>query len=248
MTDPIRHRPARRQFVAAGNQTRFDFDFQVFEADDLEVWVGAERQVEGFSVAGVSSPRGGYVSFRQAPAAGALVTLRRRMDLERTTTLPPGLPHAAALNLELDRLAAGLQQVADDVTQAATRAPTSQDTADLTLPPPAPRRALMWNAAGTGLTNGTVDMDEAVGRIDAQAAAVTEAAGRAAASAVASERSRKAVAQVEQGIRDAADAAARDIASAADRAELAASNARALVDDAANPRRAYRVLRLLNIW
>lgn len=165
----------RIHYVADGVQSAFSFPFAIFRDTDLEVWLDDVKQTSGYSVSGAGITTGGTAILAAPPAPGVGVTLRRRLALARTTDYQAdGLIRAKTLNDELDFQVAAVQQVAEELGRAVKRSPTSPSTADLTLPEPAPRRAIRWNDSGTALVNTTTD-PEAVGDA-AQAAAEATAA------------------------------------------------------------------------
>ena len=105
----------RVQYVADGRQTAFPFPFPIFASEDLEVHHGAALQATGFTVSGSGVTAGGSVSFAAAPALNTVITLSRRVPIERVTDFQESGPLSAlALNTELDVLTACLQQVAGD--------------------------------------------------------------------------------------------------------------------------------------
>jgi hypothetical protein len=95
--------------IADGNAVEFTFDFAIFQSGDLEVFLDASLQADGFTIGGGYPSDGGTVVFQQAPAAGTVVTLQRRLSIERTTDFQPsGALIANTLNEEFDRLVAML--------------------------------------------------------------------------------------------------------------------------------------------
>ena len=73
----------RVQYVASGAQGAFTYPFPIFKPSDIEVFLDGLRQVSGFTVTGAGQSSGGTVAFATAPQAGAVVTLRRRLALQR---------------------------------------------------------------------------------------------------------------------------------------------------------------------
>ena len=67
----------RIQYVGNGAQTAFPYPFPIFKNEDLEVYLGTDKQNAGFTIAGAGSSNGGTVTFTVAPTDGILVTLRR---------------------------------------------------------------------------------------------------------------------------------------------------------------------------
>jgi hypothetical protein len=105
----------RVQHIADGQVSEFTFDFAIFQSSDLEVFLDACRQTDGFAVEGTYPADGGTVVFQRAPAVGTVVTLRRRLSIERTTDFQPAADLLAnTLDAEFDRLVAILQQVDGD--------------------------------------------------------------------------------------------------------------------------------------
>jgi hypothetical protein len=140
----------RVQYVASGAQTAFTFPFPIFKPADLEVFLDGARQSGGFTVTGAGQSAGGTVTFGAPPAAGTLVTLRRRLVLQRTSDFQEnGELRARVLNDELDYQIAALQQVADDLGRALQFGPTDAGAAPV-LPVRAARasRLLGFDAAG----------------------------------------------------------------------------------------------------
>ncbi|TAN58264.1 MAG: hypothetical protein EPN20_16545 [Magnetospirillum sp.] len=217
----------RIQFVGTGAQTAFTYPFPIFAAGDLEVWLGAVLQSSGYAVAGVGSSNGGTVTLTPAPSNGVVVTLRRRIDIQRTSDFQAdGVIRADVLNSELDYQTMAIQQAAEDAGRAVKRAVTSASTADLTLPEPSSGKAIKWNSAGTGLENSVTDADQVL-------AAATAQANAAAASSAASSISQAAAstsAAAASTARAACDAATAT--TAADRAAVAADTATVAADKA----------------
>jgi pectate lyase-like protein len=147
--------PAPRvQHIADGQVSEFTFDFAIFQSSDLEVFLDACRQMDGFSVAGTYPADGGTVVFQRAPAAGTAVTLRRRLSIERTTDFQPAADLLAnTLDAEFDRLVAILQQVDGEASLAVHAGPTEAD-ANLLLPARESRagRILAFDEAGNVTT------------------------------------------------------------------------------------------------
>jgi hypothetical protein len=106
----------RVQYVGDGARTDFAFPFPIFDAEDLELRVGAVVLTGGYTVAGAGETEGGTASLAAPPAAGEIVTLRRRMTVERNTDFQDnGLLRARTLNDELDRVVAVLQEQRDEI-------------------------------------------------------------------------------------------------------------------------------------
>ncbi len=105
------------RYVANGTETEFEFPFPVFATEDLKIYLNGAPQISGFDIHNPGMTDGGSVTFDRAPADGTIVTLERRLPLERVTDfLEGGDFSAAAINNELDYLTAGLQQIDRDLS------------------------------------------------------------------------------------------------------------------------------------
>lgn len=149
----------RVQYIADGAQTAFVFPFPIFASEDLEVSLGAARQSGGFTVAGSGVGSGGTVTLGTAPAAGTVVTLRRRVPIERVSDfLESGPLPASALNTEFDVLTACVQQVADDQSLMLRYAATDLPASTL-LPGRAARAGKLLSFDGDGAPSATPPVD-----------------------------------------------------------------------------------------
>jgi len=190
----------RVQYTADGVQTQFTYTFPIFEDADLEVYLDATKQSIDFSIAGAGDSSGGSVTFTTAPANGILVTLARRLAVQRTSDFQEsGEFRSKVINDELDYLTAAVQQVADDQSRSAQMPITESVSVDMNLPTPAANTAVVWNATADGFANGpTVDeISKAKGYADdafIQAGAAGESATAADLSADAADTSAKAAA------------------------------------------------------
>lgn len=104
------------RYVANGVQTVFAYPFPIFASEDLKVYFDGSLQSSGYDVADAGETDGGSVTFDAAPGNGIVVTLERRLPLERVSDfLEGGDFSAAAINTELDYLTASVQQVDRDM-------------------------------------------------------------------------------------------------------------------------------------
>ena len=103
------------RYLANGTQTVFAYPFPIFASEDLAVFFSGAPQASGFTIDEAGETDGGTVTFDTAPLGGMIVTLARRMPLERLTDFIEGGDFSAqAINTELDYLVAGLQQINRD--------------------------------------------------------------------------------------------------------------------------------------
>lgn len=105
------------RYVANGVQTDFQYDFPIFASEDMAVYFDGARQYSGFDITDAGETEGGLVTFDEAPANGIIVTLERRLPLERVTDFLEGGDFSAqAINNELDYLTASVQQINRDLS------------------------------------------------------------------------------------------------------------------------------------
>jgi hypothetical protein len=105
------------RYVANGIKTEFEYPFPLFASEDVRVFLNGAPQYSGFDVKNAGSTNGGKVKFDNAPANGVIVTLERKIPLERMTDFLEGGDFSArAINNELDYLTASIQQVSRDLS------------------------------------------------------------------------------------------------------------------------------------
>ncbi|MDV7341774.1 hypothetical protein RYZ26_19390 [Terasakiella sp. A23] len=167
-------------------QTEFIYLFPIFKEGDLEVYLDDALQTTGYSVAGAGQSAGGSVTFDTPPQAGVVVTLRRRLVIERTSDFAEGGAfHAHVINQELDYLVAVAQQNADDLNRSVLLNPTDADAA-LVLPSKEDRTDKTLAFDGNGSPIAGPGSDE-IAAAQANAETATQAAIDASAAQAAAE-------------------------------------------------------------
>lgn len=193
----------RVHLVAAANQTVFEYQFPVFTADDIDVYLDSTKQTTGYTVNLASEGVLGNVTFDTAPAENTVVTLTRRIAIQRTSDFQEsGEFRSKVINDELDYQTAALQQVADDQSRSPQMPITYNDVIDMTLPLPVSDQALVWNSAANGFVNGPTvnEISNAQGyaqsasdSAQASATSASSASGSAAAAATSASQAATAV-------------------------------------------------------
>jgi hypothetical protein len=103
------------RFVADGTNNKFNFNFPIFKNSDLIIRIDGVRQYSAFVIKGAGKTNGGTVEFTDAPKSGGVITLERRLPLERITDFIEGGDFSArSINNELDYLMGSIQQVQRD--------------------------------------------------------------------------------------------------------------------------------------
>lgn len=171
----------RVHYTTDGVQMEYIYPFPIFKNDDLKIYVGTVQQSTGFTIVGAGNSAGGSVIFDEPPTASAVVTLVRRLEVQRTSDFQEsGEFRSKVINDELDYLTAALQQVADDQGRSMQLAITQVGVIDTGLPSPAANTSIIWNDTADGFTNGPT-VDEVV---HAQSYATNAEASAAAAQLV----------------------------------------------------------------
>ncbi|MGZ9033396.1 MAG: hypothetical protein ACXW25_03160, partial [Rhodospirillales bacterium] len=127
-------------------------------------FLDGQRLAAGMTVPGAGETAGGSVILDAAPDEGVLVTVRRRIAVERTTDFQPAGGFSARLiNDEFDYLTAALQQVAADA-ETSLRLAATEPVVDMTLPgvPARAGRMLAFDGLGRPLPESR---DEVAGQL-----------------------------------------------------------------------------------
>jgi len=105
------------RYVTNGTQTTFQYPFPIFASEDLSVYFDGAEQFNGFDVSDAGETSGGVIEFDTPPSNGTVLTLERRLPLERITDFIEGGDFSAqAINNELDYLTGSLQQIDRDIS------------------------------------------------------------------------------------------------------------------------------------
>lgn len=190
----------RIQYRGNGEVTEFFYNFVIFAAGDMEVYLDDALQVSGYEVVGAGDKEGGKVVFEKAPASGVLVTLSRKLEISRRSDFQEGgVLRSKILNYEFDYIVACLQQISAAIDRTMILPAYAEDV-NLKLPSPSCGKAILWNEDASGLCNSDVDINnldaaltEAVATTTANAAATAEQSAIATAqAAVATEKAEEA--------------------------------------------------------
>jgi len=145
----------RIQYTSDGVQAAFTYPFPIFENVDLEVYADAALQSTGLTITGAGDSAGGLVTFDTAPVSGMIITLARRLNIQRTSDFQEsGEFRSKVINDELDYLTASLQQVSDDQSRSLQMSITESKNVDTTLPTPVANMSIVWNDTESGFVNG----------------------------------------------------------------------------------------------
>ncbi len=147
----------RAQYTCNGVQTIYLYPFPIFTNDDLQVLFDGAPQYAGYAITGAGGSAGGAVTFVTPPGSGIILTLARRLDIQRVSDFIEGSSFAArTLNTELDYHIASVQQVAADQAPM-LRYPDNETAPRVELPDRASRanKILGFNSAGEPIPYAT---------------------------------------------------------------------------------------------
>lgn len=131
-------------YTGDGTTKIFTYDFRVIEETDLYVYIDDVVQTSGYTVSGIDDPNGGEVTFTTAPSNGALVTLRRKTPINRSTDYTyAGSLDADILDSDFDRIVTMIQD---------------RETTELSLSDSNPHG---WDAKGNRIINVGTPIDDA---------------------------------------------------------------------------------------
>lgn len=126
----------RVAYTATASQTVFPFDFIIFEEANLVVYQNEDVLTLGddYTVEGEGEEEGGTVTLLTGATAGDSIILVRVLPIEQETHIPASGPlNIPAINLELSRHIAIMQQIADSISRVVTL-PDSDPSASLVIP------------------------------------------------------------------------------------------------------------------
>jgi hypothetical protein len=154
-------KPRRVSLTADGILTDFDFDFKIFDENDIVVYLLDTSDVAtlqtittDYTVAFDSEDETGTVTFLTAPTDQYTVLMISNADYEQSTDIPKGGGFSEpVVEKAYDLLAIQIQQLVDGLDRAVTLSDTSVLTS-VELPDPAVADApIGWNSTADGLVN-----------------------------------------------------------------------------------------------
>lgn len=148
----IQNENARNSYTANGTNTSFAYTFKIFDATDLEVYVGDVLQ-SSYSVTGAGDDLGGNVIFTTAPSNGETITIIRNEPFTQQIDYVEGDAFPSAAHEQgLDRSVLRDLTLKEIIDRCLTL-PVSLSNVSPLLPTPVPNYLLGWNELGTGITN-----------------------------------------------------------------------------------------------
>ena len=154
-------------FIADGEVREFHFNFQIFEAGDVDVYLDETLTDTGYNVS-IDEEIGGKVIFSQPPVNGTRITIIRNLDIKRTSDFQEGGAfRAKVINHELDYQVATLQQLDEKIGRSMIYPPYVQDGVSMQLPLPSAGKALVWNQQATALINSSINVDNTIAEVTA---------------------------------------------------------------------------------
>lgn len=128
----------RVAYTASGGQTAFTYTFEILAATDLKVYKNGVALVysSDYTVSGVGAQSGGTVTLLSAASLNDTVVIYRDQALSRTTDYQAGAKlNPDTLDLDLDRVVLGVQQIERDVARSIHITPyDTRSDSSLSLP------------------------------------------------------------------------------------------------------------------
>jgi len=149
----------RSQYTATSGQTVFSVPFEFFANSDLKVYRNSTllTLTTNYTVTGAGVTGGGSVTFVTGATAGDIVTITRNIAVQRVTDFPTSGPfNIEALNTDLDRLTAMMQEREDGLTRVVQLSETDT-SASLQLPSVSSRAS---KVLGFDISGNTIAMQE----------------------------------------------------------------------------------------
>ncbi len=150
-------------YIADGEVQEFNFNFQIFEAGDLDVYLDETLTDSGYNVTINENSYGGKVVFAEPPSNGTRITIIRNLEIKRTSDFQEGGAfRAKVINHELDYQVATLEQLDEKIGRSMIYPPYAQEGVSTSLPLPSAGKALVWNQEASALTNSLINPDNLI--------------------------------------------------------------------------------------
>lgn len=149
---------ALNQYTAAAGQTVFSYTFEIFADADLQVYVGTSLQTldSNYTVQDAGKTGGGTITFLVGRSDGEIITIERKLAVERTTSFNQAQGFDADdLNVELRRIFMLLQQIETSFRLRGFQVPVTTLLSGIvtSLPAPEAGKFLRWDGDGDQLVN-----------------------------------------------------------------------------------------------
>lgn len=149
-------------FIGDGETKEFNFTFNIFRDDYIDVYINREIQASGYKVASTNYENGGgVVVFDEAPKQGDEIKIIRNLPIKRTTDFKEGGPfRASRVNGEFDYQVGCFEQLDEKIDRAILKPVSLIEDINLSLPIPEKGKALIWDTKELGLKNSELNIDE----------------------------------------------------------------------------------------
>lgn len=149
------------KYIADGETNSFEFNFIIFDENDLKIYIDSVEKLDGFTV-NINEDGTGTVNFTANPVLDQEIVILRNLEVKRVTDFKPYASlKAEDINYELDYLTA-VQQDLDERVNRSLKVPLTSEITDLELPIPKAGYALVWNETEDGFENSEIDIAEEV--------------------------------------------------------------------------------------
>jgi len=180
-TIDITENDARIQYTANAAQTVFNYDFILFDQDDVVVVVDGVVQTltTDYMVTGLEVEAGGTIVLTSGATGGEIVTIFRDTAPQRSSQYQAdGIFDAAPFERDFDIVTTILQEQKRDISRS-VKLDVDSPLVGISLPAASNNAIIAWNSNGTALVNGpsTAAFETATNTAVAAAATATTQAG-----------------------------------------------------------------------
>ena len=148
--------PTHIEYLGDGGDVTFTFPFPITASTELEVRVNGAVRTDDFhyDLEGVGSLTGGTVTFRTAPVANTVISLRLITAYEQLLNLLPNTPlPAVSLEGQLDQIVKMIQVLDEELSRRPLLAVGVEAALrHRVFPPPLPLKLWGWDATGKNIS------------------------------------------------------------------------------------------------
>lgn len=196
----IKNIKPRIQYKSDGNTSIYTFSFAIFKPENLEIYFDDIKQTSGYIVS--INDNGGFITFEKPPLKDIIITIYRKINIERTSDFQVGgAIRAEELNYELDYQMACVQEVADNLSRSMILPPYIPEVnIDFTLPLPDAGKCIVWSQDGKSITNSKININSVCDELESKKQIAIEQANIAKSKALQSEEYMKICKEIQKTI------------------------------------------------
>jgi len=146
--------PVRNEYTATAGQTVFNYDFKIYNEDEIDVYVGNTIQ-NAYTVTGVDNTNGGTIIFDSPRTAGQLITIVSSIPEDREVNyVVDGDFSPDAVNTDIDRTVSLIKQ---KISRSAFFPDWVQGIVQALFPAPEDNKLLAWDGSRGKIKNKEIE-------------------------------------------------------------------------------------------